>query len=147
MSATVPGPARLLGGAGLLPTVACFAAMLAAPPAVAGPSGAVAVAYGAAILSFLGGAWWGLASRGPIRDLTPWLAVSVLPSLLAAGLLLAPVPAAAALLGAAFLASPLVDRRLDRAGLAPDWWLRLRLPLSVGMGVLHLAISAVQAQN
>jgi hypothetical protein len=43
-------------------------------------------------------------------------------------------------LGLALLGSLAVDYKLDAAGLCPDWWLRLRLPLSIGLGVLTLAI-------
>jgi len=34
----------------------------------------------------------------------------------------------------------LVDYRLRSEGLCPSWWLRLRLPLSIGLGLLTLAI-------
>ena len=45
---------------------------------------------------------------------------------------------------AAVLLTPLVDRRLAALGLAPHWWMRLRVPLSVGLALLT-AIVAVLA--
>ena len=41
-------------------------------------------------------------------------------------------------LGLGILASRSVDFRLDRMGIAPRWWLGLRIPLSVGLGTLSL---------
>ena len=44
-------------------------------------------------------------------------------------------------LAASFLAMPLIDRAAVAAGLAPSWYLTLRLPLS-GMVAAALALSA-----
>ncbi len=140
----VPSAARSLGAAGLLPTLAALAAVAFGGPALAAAGFAIAAIYGAAILSFLGGAWWGIAAaRAPEHRLGALLAVAVLPSLLAAGALWALSPLAVAVLGLAFLGAPAVDRLLLAEGFAPPWWLSLRLPLSAAMGVLHLAVAAL----
>ena len=107
---------------------------------------ALGFAYAALILSFLGGMWWGLAAQaGAAAPRWLWFA-AVAPSLIA---LVSAWPWAVGkdwpgpsmlLLGLALLGSLLVDYRLHAAGLAPRWWLRLRVPLSVGLGAMTLAI-------
>jgi hypothetical protein len=142
---TLPRAARLLGLAGLIPTVAMITGLLLLPDwreqiAKAG------LAYGAVIASFVGGAWWGLAARAEV--VAPRLLVlSVLPSLMAWPALLAP-PATGLLLLAVVFASLLpTDRRLVAEGIAPAWWMDLRRPLSWGMAVLHLASAGILAFN
>lgn len=142
----VPPLPRALGAAGLLPQGA--AALLAAldPPVLRAAGLMLGSVYAALILSFLGGMWWGLAAAAaspPPRWV--WLA-AVAPSLwalaaLAAGLaggstLLALLP-----LAVAILLTPLVDRRLVSDGLAPHWWMRLRIPLSLGLGLLTAIVA------
>lgn len=48
-----------------------------------------------------------------------------------------------AVLGIALIGSLSVDRALVRRGLVTSDWLRLRLPLSLGLGVLTLIASAL----
>lgn len=145
-----PGAPRLaigLGYAGLLPQAAAFAVVLGGSPDWRFTALALAYAYAALIVSFLGGVWWGLAAQasGPVPRWV-WIA-AVMPSLVS---LASAVPwstgdawpgPSLGLLGAVLLASLLVDRKLVRAALAPPWWLHLRMPLSIGLGVLTLAIS------
>ena len=47
------------------------------------------------------------------------------------------------LLAAVFASLPAMDRDLRARGVAPDWWLSLRLPLSFGMATLHAASAAI----
>ncbi|KQM96966.1 hypothetical protein ASG37_08825 [Sphingomonas sp. Leaf407] len=98
--------------------------------------------YAALILSFLGGMWWGAAAaRVTGAGLALWLAVAVVPSLvaLAAGAVFFPSPTSgAAILAAGLLVSLTVDMALVRAGHVPPWWMKLRVPLSVGLAVLTL---------
>lgn len=140
---------RTLGYAGLLPQAAAVTVMGSGPSAWHFSALALAYAYPALILSFLGGLWWGLAAREP--DKAPawvWIA-AVAPSLVA---LLTAVPWAIGtawpgpslvVLGLSLITSLLVDRRLVAAGLAPAWWLSLRIPLSVGLGCLTLVAAAI----
>jgi hypothetical protein len=135
----MPPAARWLGFAGLLPFAAFALAGLwpAAPFHAAAP--AVLLAYGAVILSFLGGVRWGLAmaAADPAR-LAVRLGFSVLPSLLAWVGLLLPRAAGLSLLAAGFVLMLVADLRLAAA---PAWYRRLRLPLSAGaVGALLLAL-------
>lgn len=136
-----PVPALLLGYAGLLPPIIGIAWRLI-DPAKGGMMLALALFYAALILSFLGGAWWGMAvARVAGAALTLWLALAVVPSLvaLAAGaVLFTSVVSGAAIVAAGLLGSLLVDMMLVRAGHAPAWWMKLRLPLSVGLAALTL---------
>lgn len=88
------------------------------------------VSYGAAILAFMGGTIWGFASRAPEAGQTQavLLGLSVLPALVAG---FAGWSAAALLLG--FLGLLPLDRACLQRGLAPAWWMRLRLPLTAGV--------------
>ena len=148
---TLSPAARALGYAGLLPQIICAGLILMGHEwrysALAG-----GFAYAAAIFSFLGGVWWGqaLASARDGRPATTGAYVlAVLPSLIAVALFLPwtlgwewPGPALL-YLGALILASPLVDRALGFA--APDF-LRLRWHLSVGLGLLTIALGLVAPQ-
>lgn len=141
-----PGPARLLGLAGLLPQLAAVAVLLSRDPDLRFAAIALGYAYGALILSFLGGLWWGLAARAEPAPAWLWVA-AVAPSLVAVG---SAVPWAVGgewpgpslvILGAALIAALGVDRRLQTIGIAPPWWLALRIPLSVGLGTLTIVIA------
>ena len=146
-----PGTPRLafwLGFAGLIPQALALIAVVAGNPEGRFSPLALAYAYAALILSFLGGMWWGLAAQAR-RRVPAWLWVAaVLPSLIALASALPWATGASwpgpslALLGIALLGSLAVDRQLRAAGLCPPWWLWLRVPLSVGLGGMTLAIAA-----
>jgi len=140
---TIPRAALILGFAGLLPTIAALAVVLGVPEWRDGAARA-GLAYGALIASFVGGAWWGLAAvRADGARLPRLLSISVLPSLIAWPTLLVPAPAGLIVLGLLFATLLPTDRRLLREGLAPGWWMGLRLPLSLGMAALHGAAALV----
>ncbi len=136
-----PLSALLLGYAGLLPPAIGIALRLV-DPVRGGMANALALLYAALILSFLGGMWWGIAAaRVSGAALGMLLGIAVVPTLiaLAAGaVLFASVVSGAAILAAGLLGSLLVDMALVRAGHAPMWWMRLRVPLSVGLAALTL---------
>jgi hypothetical protein len=93
------------------------------------------MAYGAIILSFLGGIHWGLAIGAvPQNHKTLWrrVALSIQPSLVAWATLLAPFRIGFLVLAAAFVATLLVDIRASRMHEVPAWYPKLRLPLSCG---------------
>ena len=145
MSVTIPKPANLLTLAGLAPFLALSLLSIAA----AGDIGAWAlrglVFYGVVILSFLGGCRWGFAvaglGEGPTMRM---LGISVAPALAAwAAVLFLPLSLAAGVLAVGFGALYLADTALTKAGGAPAWWPRLRLPPTAGaMGSLLLAMLA-----
>jgi hypothetical protein len=122
----IPRPALILGLTGTLPFL--FAAFAAPTPAAALD---LSAAYGLVILCFMAGTHWGFASG----DRTLWgFGLSVLPALAAFFLLtdhlmtaviLSPI-ARHWILTALFAALVPIDAALQRAGLAPPWWLRLR---------------------
>jgi hypothetical protein len=144
-----PAFASKLGYAGLLPQLAVVAVLASGSTWWRFAALSLGYAYAGLILSFLGGMWWGLAAREPERAPSwLWLA-AVAPSLIA---LASAVPWAIGetwpgpslvVLGISLIASLVVDRRLAADGLAPTWWMGLRVPLSVGLGLLTLAAAVL----
>ncbi len=143
-----PTIARLLGFAGLLPHIAVVLVLLERNNELRFFALAMGYAYAALILSFLGGIWWGFAARAERAPLWLWVA-AVLPSLIALASFLPwatgePWPGPSLIvIGVALIGSLGVDWQLHRIGLAPEWWLRLRLPLSLGLGTLSIAMAAL----
>lgn len=140
----IPRSAFVLGWLGVLPFAAL--ALLAVTGGVLPNGGAMTwlVQYGLIILSFMGGAQWGLAMRAASSDdgVEGWrLAISVLPALAAFGLSFLPTGSALLGLAGAFVASLGYDVRSARAGMAPVWYPALRLQLT-GTVVVCLLIAA-----
>ena len=145
-SLNTPTWPRWLGLAGLLPQLLCLLALVGGNPEARYVALACAFAYAALILSFLGGLWWGLAAAHGRVPNWVWI-VAVVPSLVAFASAYPwmvgedwPGPSLV-LLGGALIASLGVDWRLRNLGVAPVWWLWLRVPLSVGLGGMTLAIA------
>ena len=143
----VPASPRWLGIAGLLPQFACLIVLYVGPVEWRFAALSLAFAYAALIFSVLGGRWWGIAAAAPAaerRRSLGWLGVAaVLPSLIALAAFLPwvfgrtwPEPSLV-MLGGAILLSPAVDAKLGP--LAPRWWMALRVPLSLGLGVATIA--------
>jgi hypothetical protein len=140
----IPPSALALGIAGLMPFIA--AALLQWTPPTGLDSGwaaAAGSAYGAVILSFLGGIRWGVA-LGPIaaRQRQNDFALSVLPSLAGWTSLLLPALPGLALLVAGFLLQALWDALAADAGRLPQWFGRLRMILTTGAVASLIAILA-----
>ena len=144
---SVPALPRWLGLAGLLPQFTCVAVLYAGPAEWREAALAIAFAYAALILSFLGGMWWGIAAAAPAaqrRKALGWLWIAaVLPSLVALACFLPwaldwawPEPSLV-MLGGALLVTLGVDAELG--ALAPRWWMTLRVPLSTGLGLATIA--------
>ena len=134
----IPPAAVWLGSAGLLPFLAAAAVLVLQRPAPPAALQAL-LAYGAAILSFLGGIHWGLAvAMARPQRLWSRLGLSVVPALLAWVALLLPDAAGLLLLSAGLALTLVADLRATSAGLAPNWYPRLRLPLSLGAMVALL---------
>lgn len=130
-----PRTARVLGYAGLIPFVSAALAIHAPWPGAAA-SVQVFVAYGAAILAFLGGIQWGLALTPGIARATERVVIGVLPSLLAWLALLLPAPTAISVLAGGFAALLLWERR--RCPVArPAWYPGLRIRLTSTVLVCH----------
>lgn len=138
----LPRPALLLGGLGLLPTLLATGLVWFGAREQAAVGFSLGAIYGAMILSFLGGAWWGLAvSKAEPERLAGLLAIAVTPSLVAWLAIFALSAQTVAVLAASFLGALMIDRRLTIDGLAPAWWMRLRIPLSTAMALLHLLLA------
>lgn len=137
--------ARLLGFAGLLPQLTAVALIASGVDRIGGAW--LALGYGGLILSFLGGIWWGFAMRR--SDGQGALAVvAVVPSLVALALGIVAVVRVATdwslvALGSAIMLTLLVDRRLAALREAPAGWMGLRVPLSLGLGVLTIFAGAL----
>ena len=137
------------GYAGLLPQLAVVLTMAVGGSGLRFSAMAIGYAYAALILSFVGGLWWGLASRDPARA-PRWIwAAAVLPALVA---LASAVPWAIGaawpgpslvLLGLSLASTLIIDAMLDRSGLCPAGWLALRARLSLGLGALTLLSAAL----
>ena len=146
MLQTLPRPLVVLGLAGLLPQAFCL--VMAMDSANHYFAIAAACCYAAVILSFLGGMWWMAGALGGLREPGVYI-LAVMPSLAAWAALLPwcvgwtwPGPSLA-LLGVLLLMSPLADAALSSRMALPAGWLRLRMVMAGGLGVLTLAIAAV----
>ena len=139
MTASVRSPALpyALGLSGLIPFWALALGKAAGWPHGLPPGelGDMLATYAATILSFLGGIRWGAALRAPDQAAVATDYVfGVTPQLFAWGALFAPDPWRFVLLAVGVLALGPIDRNLVARGLAPDWFGRLRMALSLGAG-------------
>ena len=137
--AGIPAAPLLLGLAGLVPFV--WGALTIEPGPLqawgarslgarfVGPY--VQLAYGAVILSFMSGVIWGFATRARGAEAAAVYAVSVIPALWAFLFVGGGPVAAATYLAFGFLGVLLIDWWCWRRALAPEWWMRLRVPLTV----------------
>lgn len=141
----IPGGALALALAGVIPFAACAAALHVLDGARLQAEAAQALAaYGAVILSFLGGVRWGAALALPRAGLTPELVLAVIPSLLGWCALLLPgatQPLLALALG--FAVFGVLDVREGGRVAWPAWYSRLRLLLTLlVLGCLAVALLA-----
>lgn len=163
----IPAPPLVLGITGLIPFIAC-AALACLPelgPTLPGNSffsssgdtmSSTAIqhkavfalgAYGAIILSFLGGVRWGnlLNSKSQLRHWGPFT-LSVLPSLIAWPALLLPNAWMLSLLAAGFVLQYAYDVEGVRQKILPIWFGKLRTILTTGatisllVGLLAIAL-------
>lgn len=139
-----PRAAVVLGWLGVLPIVALAAAVYTGRPLPRDAALSGMMVYGCLILSFLGGAQWGLAiatPQGSGRTLAYRLAISVLPPL--AAFCVWYLPFAASLLGLAalFVAWLVYDIATVRDGSAPAWYRALRIQLTSAVVVCLLCAS------
>ena len=133
----IPRPALLLGWAGVIPFALLTAAsVLDIHPWSLEPTMALR-AYGACILSFMGGAQWGLLlpREGGHAPFFRYV-ISVLPALLAFLCLLLPSKPGLIGLIVGFLALLAYDLSTVRQGLAPRWYSSLRVQLTLAVVVL-----------
>lgn len=135
----IPTSALLLGLGGLTPflwgafsavqpdTSAALVGILS--PAFVGV--ALLSVYGTIILSFMSGVIWGFATKTDGRPADAAYLLSVMPAIYALALLPAPVQTGLIGLAIGFTALLVVDYWAFRQGIAPEWWMKLRLLLTV----------------
>lgn len=147
----IPTPALLLGLAGLLPFLwgaASSAGLLleymplSLPGAFTGS--AVLTGYGTIILSFMAGVIWGFAAKARSSWMPLGLALSTVPALWIFFFSGQPDGARMMALIAGFIGLLALDWACTRKGLAPEWWLPLRLLLT-GVVVFCLIIGFLLA--
>jgi hypothetical protein len=141
----IPPSALVLGLAGLLPFLACALSQWIAIPLLPPADGLrFGMAYGAAILSFLGGIRWGTALSTPETSGQGLeFALSAVSSFMGwVSLLLSPL-LGLSLLIAGFLLQSLWDVLSTERGRLPQWFGRLRMILTIG-AVISLAAMLVR---
>ncbi len=138
----IPRPALALGLAGLIPFVWGAASLYI--PAIAdlgqqilGPAprlnaDGLVLTYGIVILSFMSGVLWGFATRAT-RGAWVFYTLSVLPALWAQFFVVHLMFTSLVLLGLGYIGLLGLDWLFTARGLAPAWWLRLRIILTLGV--------------
>ena len=132
----MPASARVLGSLGLIPFVGLTSFMLfGVDPGV--EVSLLLRTYSAIILSFLGGVHWGIATENSLSQnsnsikLSWCLTLSVIPSLLGWIGLFAPELAGFYIIIFGFVLVLAIDLRIAKMHCVPDWYPRLRKPLTV----------------
>lgn len=139
---TIPRAAAWLGLAGLIPFVTLAVVSVWLDGLLKLELLFVLVAYGAVILSFLGGIHWGLGMVPATGGSAGWRQlVAIVPSLIAWASLIVPSNLALPILALAFVIMLIVDFRFSAAGYAPMWYPRLRWKLTAVV-VLCLLVAA-----
>lgn len=138
----MPVAAALLGWAGAAPFAFFAIAQWLPPPFLSAPSAfSGGLAYGAVILSFLGGVRWGNAlGIGGGRHRSIALALSVLPALAGWTALALPPLLGVGLLIAGFLLQGQWDVMAADQGRLPGWFGKLRMLLTAAAVVSLLAM-------
>lgn len=143
----IPDLPLALGLAGLAPFIGLALALALQHPEPFGlPAAPALLGYGATILSFLGGAHWGLALRHPSPGTRSALFLGAMaPPLLAWAALLVGGPGGLAMLAVGLAAHGAIDATRSTRFAAPRWYGRLRLLLSLLATVAVTAAAAVTA--
>ena len=141
MNTDIPKSALLLGLAGLLPFVWGAITVFNQPaaewtlntigPRFIGPH--VGLAYGTVILSFMSGVLWGFATKATGGQAATGYILSVIPALWAFFMIGGGPVSAAMNLMAGFVALLVLDYAFWTWGLAPRWWMTLRVILTAGV--------------
>ena len=138
----IPRTALYLALGGLVPFLVCAGVALSGNQvALRGAEDEIMLRYGIIILAFMSGVLWGFATNASGKMAAVAYGLSVLPALWAFLTAVGPTPQALGALIPGFYGLLVLDYYFWRAGLAPPWWLRLRLPLTaVVMVTLGISI-------
>lgn len=136
----IPPAALLLGYLGLLPFLYAVALVFSSPGSwptmgfvTSDPRGGLDLLerFGAAILAFMGGCLWGFASSPGRLPGFGQLAGSTIPAAIAFAAIHPGNPALSCVwLAFGFAALQAIDVAFQKGGVAPAYWLSLRLPLT-----------------
>lgn len=144
----IPPAAFWLGWSGVLPFAALSAALFVLDGTNAALAAKALVIYGAVILSFMGGAQWGIAisKRGisSALNLGSLLGISVIPALAGWVAALLPLVPSLMVLASAFLALLGFDLWTVKTRLAPRWYSNLRKQLTAAV-IICLSAGAIAA--
>ncbi len=134
----IPRAPLLLGLAGLIPFLWGVATLVSVPlatwgavnlgPALVSPF--VLLNYGTVILSFMSGVLWGFATKTHGSRAAVGYALSTVPALWAFFIAGSQPSIWAIYLITGFVGLVFIDWSFWRQGLAPEWWMRLRLLLT-----------------
>jgi len=149
--ARIPRPALILGLAGLIPflwsaathlspALSAWAAQWLSPMFL---GAYVGLTWGTVVLAFMSGALWGFATKAEGREATIAYTLSVIPVLWGFIMVSDASDTSAIFLAAGFVGLLLLDAMVAAWGLAPRWWLRLRVMLTV----VALACLAIPLQG
>ncbi|NNF91009.1 MAG: DUF3429 domain-containing protein [Boseongicola sp.] len=135
----IPRAPLFLGLAGLVPFLWGAATLISGPLAewgvgTLGPrfiAPFVLLNFGQIILAFMSGVLWGFATKADGSRAALGYALSVLPALWVFFTLGAGPASSAIYLMAGFIGLLVLDWSFWRQGLAPEWWMRLRILLTV----------------
>lgn len=145
----IPKSALILGLAGLLPFL--YGALSVLVPATAGlgwawspnhTGPALLQIYGIVILCFMSGVIWGFAARADGPQAALFYGLSVIPAIFVFLTAFADPRPSLVMLIAGFVALLAVDASAQKQGLAPDWWMSLRLLLTTVV-VICLSVGVV----
>lgn len=143
----VPRSAALLTALGLLPFIAgawistapTFDGALNTYPLIIAKDGeGILLLYGKIILSFMGGCLWGFGARAEPAN-SAWYLLSVFPALWAFLM----VGQNLWMLALGFVLLLGLDLLFQSASIAPNWWMKLRIPVS-SVVIICIAIGAIQ---
>lgn len=144
---SIPRAALALGWSGVIPFALLSTLTFVGVSDWNGTQGPFLVAYGAVILSFMGGIHWGLARAVPstmsVNRQTAMLIVSVLPALTGWVATMFPISCALIVLSVSFLALLAFDLWSVREGGAPSWYARLRRHLTTAVVFCLVATALV----
>jgi hypothetical protein len=140
----LPQAAAVLAYAGALPPIIAALLIWLRPSDLGAPAAELMLVYGGALIAFFGGVRWGVAVMRPGGPSFASLLGGVIPLAMAFPVFLLDDPFTRYLI--ILVALPLLlwdDLRATRRGSgAPDWYLGVRTPLTILMGVSFLVAFA-----
>jgi hypothetical protein len=144
---TIPLPNYILGLAGLIPFWGLTFIVIFAEKSLSFSALKLQIAYGAVILSFLGGIHWGIAVHSIEKATWPRMGWGIILSLVGWGAIFIPHIYSLVLLGLALISALVVDLQLVDNYSEGAWYRTLRFILSFGaisallFTLFHLVLS------